>query len=177
LQRVGFALAVAAVAGCASIRVDSDHDPAVDFSVLHRYAWLAESQPPSGDPRLDDAELDARIRGALDAQLAKRGLRRADTSAADFLVAYFVAVEQKRDVETIYRSYGRAGWGGGGTGEAVVREYEEGTLLIDFLHPETGSVLWRGTARAELREQRSPDARDAYVNQVVEKVLSLYPPG
>jgi len=170
-------LVVVAITSCATIRVDSDHDAGVDFSALQQYAWLAASQPQTGDPRLDDGRLDARIRGDVDAQLGRRGLRAADASSADFLVAYFVAVEQKRDVETIYRSYGRAGWGGGGSGEAVVREYEEGTLLIDFLHPETGHLLWRGTARAELREQRSPEAQEAYVNRVVEKVLGLYPPG
>jgi hypothetical protein len=178
LRRAGVtAVAIAAIAGCASIRVETAHDPAADFSALHRYAWLAESQPSTGDPRLDDAELDAQIRGAVDGQLAKRGLSRVEAAAADFLVAYFVAVEQKRDVESIYRSYGRAQWGGGGVGEAVVREYEEGTLLIDFLHPATGSLLWRGTAAAEIRERRSSDAVAAYVNRVVDEILSRYPPG
>jgi hypothetical protein len=170
------ALLALALAGCSSVRVDTDYDPQADFSALHSYAWLAESQPPTGDPRIDNALVDARIRGAIDAQLAERGLRRVEAPRADFLVAYHVAVERKVDVQTLYRSYGRAGWGGGGYSDTVVREYEEGALLIDFLRAGTGALLWRGSAETRLREQRSPEARDEYVQGIVAQILDAYPP-
>ena len=91
----------------------------------------------------------------------KRGLRSGGhIRLPTFLVAYFVAVEQKRDVETIYRSYGRAGWGGGGTRRSRgsrVRGRDAADRLPASRRRD--HVLWRGTARAELREQRSPDAQ------------------
>ncbi|HEY5656259.1 MAG TPA: DUF4136 domain-containing protein [Myxococcota bacterium] len=170
------ALMALLLAGCSSIRVDTDFDPQVDFSALRSYAWLAESQPPTGDPRIDSDLLDARIRGAIDAQLAARGLQEAEASAADFLVAYHVSLERKLDVQTLYRSYGRAGWGGGGASETVVNDYEEGTLLVDFLRAGTGELLWRGSAETRLRQQRTPEARDAYVQKIVERLLGAYPP-
>jgi hypothetical protein len=173
---VAGALLALALAGCASVRVDTDYDPQADFSALHSYAWLAESQPPTGDPRIDNTLVDARIRGAIDAQLAERGLRRLEAPRADFLVAYHVAVERKLDVQTLYRSYGRVGWGGGGYSDTVVREYEEGALLIDFLRAGTGALLWRGSAETRLREQRSPEARDEYVRKIVAQILDAYPP-
>jgi hypothetical protein len=120
--------------------------------------------------------VDARIRGAIDAQLAERGLRGVGADEADFLVAYHVLVERRLDVQTLYRSYGRAGWGGGGYSDTVVRDYEEGSLLIDFLRPGTGALLWRGSAQARLRERRTPEARDAYAQEVVGKILAAYPP-
>lgn len=173
---IGAALLALALADCSSVRIDTDYDPNADFSALRSYAWLAETQPPTGDPRIDSALVDARIRGAVDAQLAERGLVEVDASRADFLVAYHVAVERRLDVQTIYRSYGRAGWGGAGYSDTVVRDYEEGTLLIDFLRPRTGDLLWRGSAQARLREQRTPEARDAYAQMIVGKILAAYPP-
>ena len=173
---VGAALLALALVGCSSVRVSTDYDPQADFSALRSYAWLAESQPPTGDPRIDNALVDARIRGAIDAQLAERGLRRVEAPEADFLVAYHVAVERKLDVQTVYRSYGRAGWGGAGYSDTVVRDYEEGALLIDFLRPGAGDLLWRGSAQTRLREQRTPEARDGYVREIVAKILDAYPP-
>ena len=173
---VAAALLALSLAGCSSVRIDTDYDPQADFSALTRYAWLAESQPPTGDPRIDSALVDARIRGAIDAQLAERGLRRVEASEADFLLAYHVAVERRLDVQTIYRSYGRAGWGGAGYSDTVVRDYEEGALLIDFLRPGAGDLLWRGSAQTRLREQRTPEARDAYARGIVAKILDAYPP-
>jgi hypothetical protein len=170
------ALLTLALAGCSSIRIDTDYDPQADFSALRSYAWLAETQPPTGDPRIDNALVDARIRDAIDAQLAERGLEKVDASRADFLVAYHVVVERRLDVQTLYRSYGRAGWGGGGYSDTVVRDYEEGMLLIDFLRSETGDLLWRGSAQARLRERRTPEARYAHTQKVVGKILAAYPP-
>jgi hypothetical protein len=170
------ALLALALAGCSSVRVTTDYDPQADFSALHSYAWLAESQPPTGDPRIDSALVDARIRGAIDAQLAERNLRRVEASRADFLVAYHIAVERRLDVQTLYRSYGRAEWGGGGYSDTVVRDYEEGTLLVDFLRADTGALLWRGSAETRLREQRSPEARNEYAQEIVAKILDAYPP-
>ncbi|MDH3521427.1 MAG: DUF4136 domain-containing protein [Myxococcales bacterium] len=167
---------VALLSGCSSVRVTSDFDPNANFSALQGYAWLAASQPPTGDPRLDNTLLDARIRNAIEAELGKRGHRKVAPAAADFLVAYYVAVESKVDVETIYRSYGRAGWGGGGSADTVVREYEEGTLLVDLLQPQSGDLLWRGTAQTRLRDARTPEARDKYVKEVVGRLLAAYPP-
>jgi len=165
-----------ALAGCSTVQVDTDYDPGTDFSALRSYAWLSSKQPPTGDPRIDNPLLDARLRGAIDAELASRGIRAVAPEAADFLVAYNVMVENKTDVQTIYRSYGRVGWGGAGSVDTVVQQYDEGTLLLDFLHPKDGKLLWRGSARTRLQEQRTPEKRDAYVKKIVAELFKKYPP-
>ena len=57
-------------------------------------------------------------------------------------------LDRKIQVDTMYHSH--AGWGrrsyrygGYGHADTVVREYEEGTLLIDLLRPESGELIWR----------------------------------
>ena len=68
------------------------------------------------------------------------------------------------------------GWRRGGYADAVVREYEEGTLLIDVLRPGSGELPWRGSAQARLREQPSLEAREKRVREGVEAILQQFPP-
>jgi hypothetical protein len=164
------------LAACSGIRVNADFDPTTDWSALETYGWLSDARPPGDDPRLDDPLLDARIRRAVENALDGRGFRAAGPETPDFWIAFHVGIERRVDVDRIYRSYGRVGWRGGGYADTVVREYEEGTLLIDVLRPGSGELLWRGSAQARLREQPSPEAREKRVREVVEKILRQFPP-
>ena len=141
------------LAACSGVRVSADFDPTTDFSALETFDWLPDAKPPGDGPELDDPLLDARIRRAVESTLSGRGFRGAGTGTPDFWIAYHVGVERK-----------------------VVREYEEGTLLIDVLRPDSGELLWRGSAQARLREQPSPEDREKRVREVVEKILQQFPP-
>jgi hypothetical protein len=176
LLAAGTAFAVAG--GCSNMQISSDYDPGVDFSRLGSYGWLPDPRPPTGDPRLDSSLLDGRIRSAVKAQLAARGYREVSPDQADFLVTYHVALESKLDVDTMYRSYGY-GWGRGyGPVEldTVVREYEQGTLLLDFVDPETRNLIWRGSASAEITPDSTPERRQERVNRAVAGMLERFPP-
>jgi hypothetical protein len=169
----------AALLACSTVNVHYDYDPSVDFSGFHTYAWLPqpESAGPA-DPRLDNPLLDARIRRSVDSRLAQAGYRKVEEQAPDFQVAYHVGIASKVDVDTIYHGYGRVGWAGGGWADTVVREYEEGTLLIDFLDPMDGQLVWRGTGQTRLEQggDPSPEEREKGVDEVVSKILAGFPP-
>ncbi len=57
-----------------------------------------------------------------------------------------------------------------------MNEYEEGTLLLDFLHPESHQLFWRGSASALISENVTPEERQAKVRAAVEKILERFPP-
>ena len=61
----------------------------------------------------------------------------------------------------------------GGFGE--IQEYEEGSLLLDVLKPGTGSLLWRGWARARIDETASPAERQERGRQAVKLLLKDFP--
>jgi hypothetical protein len=95
-----------------------------------------------------------------------------------------VSIEGKLDVDTIYRDYPRGGYerygyrrGGWGHTETRVREYDEGTLLIDVLQAGSGALLWRGSGVATVREESSPEKRTERINTAVNKILERFPPG
>ena len=170
-----FALLLAA---CSSVHVTTDFDPGADFAALETWAWLARKAQATGDPHMDSTLLHERIRGAVEAQLAERGYGKTASGRADFLVAYHTAVERKMDVDTVYRGYGYGpsvyGWGPGH--ETVVYEYDQGTLLLDFLDPKTKRLLWRGSASAVVSESSTPEQRTRRINEAVSKLLDHFPP-
>jgi hypothetical protein len=169
-----------ALLACSTVQVDYDYDPSVEFGGLRTYAWLPGPAPSAGrDPRLQSPLLDARIRRSIDFHLAEAGYQKVQDEAPDFQVAYYVGIESKVDVDTIYHGYGRVGWAGSGWADTVVREYEQGTLLIDFLDPMDGELMWRGTGQTRLsdRGELTPEKRDALVDEVVAAILAGFPPG
>ena len=170
--------AAALAGGCSTMQLSSDYDPSVDFSRLGSYDWLPDPRPPTGDPRLDSSLLEARVRSAVETQLAARGYAKVSADQADFLVTYHVALESKLDVDTIYRSYGY-GWGRGYgpvAYDTVVREYEQGTLLLDFVDPETRNLIWRGSASAEITPDSTPEKSQERANTAVARMLERFPP-
>ena len=170
-------LLVATFSACSTVKVWQDYDPDVDLSALRAYKWLENEPPNTGDPRVDNELLWSRIRVAIDKKLATQGFVSNDT-APDFIVSYHVGIDQKIRVDsfyTTYPGYGRRGYGRGrggyGREEIRVTEYDEGSLVIDFLRPESGEILWRGVGTSRLREVKTPEEREAVIQEVVDKVL------
>jgi hypothetical protein len=164
------------LSGCAGIQVTTDYDPAVDLTTLRNYAWMKGQQARQSDPRIDNSLLDTRIRNAIDAELAGKGFEVMGADQADFLVGYHAAVQKKIDAYTMSNSYGyRPGWGTGYS-DIHVYEYEEGSLVIDFVDPKTKNLLWRGAAQAEVNRSLTPEKRETRIRTAVEKILARFPP-
>jgi uncharacterized protein DUF4136 len=176
--RVTSALVLAlALAGCSSIEVKQDWDPTARFDSLHNWTWQSETPATTGNPRLDDPLLHGRIQQAIEGSLAKKGYTRAMSGKPDFYVAYHVALDQKLDARTIYTGYGPyRGWYGVGGAQTVVDQYDVGTLLVDFIDPNSNSVVWRGSAQSRIQELKTPEERQARIQDAVDRLLQQFPP-
>ncbi len=176
-------IAVVLAAGCSSVRVTQDYAKSAEFARYQAFAWATPSHPESDDPRLANPLLHERIHVAVEDALAARGFRVVeDAAAADLLIRYHTAVrsrvEYQRSGVTIGTGYysGRVGYGVALDYPYGSREYDEGTLIIDFLDPTTGDLVWRGTGVRPLEETPTPERRDEIVRDVVERILAQYPP-
>ena len=168
--------------GCSSIRVSQDYDPSRDFSSLRTYAWQNESQPKTGDIRVDNSLLDARFRSAIDDSLSKKGYQQISEGKPDFYVAYTYQIESKIESNNVSvgMGFGRSSRGrhagvGMNTG-TTVREYDQGLLVIDLVDPSKASLLWRGTGKARVNPNAEPEKSVKEINEGVEKILSQFPP-
>jgi Domain of unknown function (DUF4136) len=163
------------IAGCSTINVSSDYDPKANFSAYRTYSWLARAQEPNTDPRLQSSLLHSRIRDAVEAQMASKGFRQEPTAKTDLQVAYHVALKGKLDVTTVPSyPYGPSMWGA--TTTTSVRQYDEGSLILDFIDASTHQLVWRGSAQAEVKPDTTPQEQQKRINEAVQKILERYPP-
>jgi hypothetical protein len=179
IKRVLVAGALVALVSCSTVRVESDYNPQVDFSTLRSYAWMPDPPDVSSNPLLHNSILDGRIRSAVDRTLAGKGIRQVEVSQADFLVNYYVNLEQKIRVDTVPTTsygYGYGGWYGGTASETRVQQYEEGTLILDVVDPEKDELLWRGSGSTRVSKKTSPEAREKKIDEIVSKLLESFPP-
>ncbi len=178
--RVLAALLLTALCACSTLRVSSDYDPAFDFSGFRTWDWLTGTSAGSVDPRLPRGLVEERIRAAVEKHLAARGYPRSGSGTPDFRVGYHAAVEDKVDVRSINRAYGYGpGWGAGRglmIRDTYVRQYEQGTLILDIVDPRTNVLVWRGSAQAEVYSYATPEQREARIDDAVGQILERFPP-
>ena len=167
------------------MRTSHDFDPSADFSAWRAYAWYPNESPPTGDPRIDNPFLNQRIEAAVNRTLTAQGFAQVLDGTPDFYVNYHLSTEQRLDVRTMNRGYmggphrggwGGAGWGGVGWTETYVDQYEEGTLVIDFVDAPARRLVWRGSGTRRLSRDPQPDRVTKRVDEAVEEVLGQFPP-
>lgn len=175
-------LGLAFTAGCTGVRVSQDYDPGTDFARLQHYAWQTDQEEENGNPLADNPLLRQRIRDAVNQSLAGKGYREVPADQADFLVRHRYQVRQKIGSENVRTGIG-IGTGSSGTFGGIgigtgggVREYNEGTLVIDIIDAGTGELLWRGMGSREVFAHSSPEETTRAVNETVTKILAPFPP-
>lgn len=175
---------IALLSACASApKVNADYDTAFTFTSFNSYQWA----PSSGGDDKFQTIYGKRVEQAIERNLNNKGQTKAGTPAqADFLVHYHVSIETKIDIDTYYDDwgyrgywgpyYGRGGYPGTSRSTSRVREYKEGTLVIDIIDRQSKTVVWRGSAEDTLKKNMSPQERDARINDVVNAILAKFPP-
>jgi len=157
------------LAACSGITTSQDYDPEVDFSRLHTYAWISAESPEGVDSLTRN-----RIREAVDAELAAKGFTAADAQP-DFQVAAHVTTRERVQVTDWGPSYSHRGWYYDAH-RLDVSAFDEGTFVLDLIDPARQELLWRGTARAVVREL-DPEEKTAFVREFVARTLAPFPPG
>lgn len=176
---------------CATLDVDVDYDPSADFKRLSRYAWQEEKQPASGNVLLDsNTLLHDRIRAEVEQSLAARGFKKSDVANADFLAIYRVMVEDKTRVTLIdpfysypynwrygyYHRHFYSSFAWSYFPEERIYEYQQGTIVIDFVNPKSKKLLWRGAVTEDIGYYTDQVQKQRFVEQAVKSILARFPP-
>ena len=169
--------------GCSTISIDNDYDPSVDFGSLKTFNWIEKEDTGEAPTIADNTLLTDRIERSVNAVLEAKGLSKAPRGEADFLVSQHIGVQQKLQVDTTQYGYGYGfgygAWGGpigGFPSQTTISQYEQGTLVIDFVRPESSNLIWRGTGQTRVRKTTSPQEREKLIREAVTKILSQFPP-
>ncbi len=176
-------LVVSIVCGCSRVKVTNDYDSAVDFSTMKTYAWLQVVDSAGNDARINNSLVKDTVREAVEKVLKEKGYVKAETENVDFQISWLGAIDKKVTSDSInhfYRPYGYGAlyrdpqWNKDPT--LAVREYEEGTLIIDFLDPENHSLIWRGEGSEKISEEKSHKEAKQVIHRVVSQILKQFPP-
>jgi len=152
-------------------KVQTDFDHQANFSQYKTYSWQ-EIKPAN-------SLWDARIKNAVDAQLAAKGWTQVP-SGGDVAVVAIKTTQTQRSLQTFYDGIG-GGWGwrrfgGGGFGESTTTEqdYKEGTLVIDLYYAKTKQLIWRGSAQDTLSDKAAQNEKN--LDKGVAKMFKAFPP-
>jgi hypothetical protein len=160
LMRVS-AIALIAIAGCATTtRVRSSAAPGANLSGYRTYAFYTEPYQQKWPAKM----VEERVRSAIAQDLEQKGLVPATSGPPDVLIGYHM---KKRDVP----DYSAANYPSDCCGFIPVTTYPEGTLVVDFIDPQTRAVVWRGSATRCLKDR--PDL--SKVDDAVAKLIGQYP--
>ncbi len=162
------------IISCSSVYdVQFDYDTKADFSNLKTYDWLPA--PETAD--IDRLNLQ-RIKNAVNSQLGAKGLKMTSDNP-DFSIATHLGTKDRVRVMNWgygYAPYGRY-WGGSwGPGGVDVYQYEEGSLILDFVDSKSKDLIWRGSGKAQVDSASTPESRDKLINEAVTKILENFPP-
>jgi len=152
--------------------VSFNFDRDANFSAFETYAWVEIN---GGDQSLDELTAN-QLKSAVEAELAVKGLRRADSAQADLLIGYQTALRKKREI-TDYRT----DWGYGPGGRAGGSSTEKPTILIgsvvlDMYLRSPKLLVWRGSVTKTIDIDAKPDKREKTIQKGVQKLLKNYPP-
>ena len=130
-------------------QVKTDFDHRANFSQFRTYYWQ-QIKPES-------SLWDARIKDAVDAQLAAKGWTQVD-SGGDVAIVAIKTTQTQRSLQTFYDGFGgRWRWRGfGRMGEATTIEqgYKEGTLVVDMYDAKTKQLDLAWQRRGHAVQQR-----------------------
>jgi hypothetical protein len=165
---------VASLSACSSVSYNHDFDPTVNFGGFQTYAWIQPADDQA--QRFLSPLVERRIIAAIDSELAAKGFQKATTGRPDFLVNTYGATQEKIDVNTYYSGWGYYGWYGGTSVD--VRQWTQGTLIIDIIEFSEKDLAWRGYAQAAVDDvsRMQPEEITRRVNEVVKNILKDFPP-
>ena len=142
------------LSACASgPNIVSNTTPGTDFRGFETYNFF----PQLGTDRDNGARtpMSTMLMASMEHEMESRGLTRSNDP--DLLVDFNVWSENRVDIRstpshTVHRSHWNRGFSTWSTSNTTVRQYTEGSLLIDLIDPRTGTLVAEAGATQRIRE-------------------------
>jgi hypothetical protein len=154
------------------LQVRTDFDRAADFQRFRTFTIGEGRQVGKTATGMPNTLVKDRIDSALRSQLGAEGLVPASVAETpDLTVRYIAGARTKQELEGV-------GWGGPYWGspyytdDVWLREYPEGTLVVDLVDTRTGKLVWRASIVAE----GEGFAKESFINKAVAKAFEKFPP-
>jgi hypothetical protein len=169
---------VVMLAACTTMPVGVEFDHSASFAAYHTFACL-----PGASYGSSDASVVRDAREAIEGELARRGFRRAgDVKTADLMVDFKLGAQTRTQVHTYPPPYEGRWWSlqdwwahPDSAYTLDVRQYREGTLVIDMFDAHSHTLVWHGWAKKELSSSDVEHSR-GLIRSAVHSILKRFPP-
>jgi len=170
-------LAGASTAAAQDVRYNFDKQ--ANFASFSTYKWVTIK----GATQLPDLA-DRQVKAAVDAELAKKGLKAVTTDNADLYIGYQAGVGTEKQYTSFDTGWGYGpgwyggGWygGGGGMSTGQTSTIYIGQLALDMYTPAAKQLIWRGNASKTIDPKAKPEKQEKNLQKAVAKMLKNYPP-
>jgi len=178
---VVFCLA-ALFAGCsATPTATTDFEPGFDFSGVRKITIQPINRTVASQAILSDMQI-GRVNASLTAELERRGFQAVQNNAdADMLLAWHLVTQERIDVRTFnnstrYNCWNCRGMGMGSRNNVTVRQYTQGTFIVDMIDPARLQAVWRSVFESRMRDHSDPARAAEARDTAVAAVLAEFPP-
>jgi hypothetical protein len=165
----GLVFSVAAMAQDVNFSFERD----ANFSAFETYAWIEIS---NGGQPLDELTAN-QLKSAVEAELAMKGLQKADSAQADLLIGYQTAFRKEREATAYNAGWGYGpGWRTTGSAASPTSTIAIGSVVLDIYLRSQKLLVWRGNVTKTIDVNAKPDKREKRIQQGIQKLLKNYPP-
>jgi hypothetical protein len=173
MKKIFMLLVIPAIllSACASgPTIVANTNPGTDFSAFKTYNFFQ----PLGTDRAGGVRtpLSSRLISSVNRELISRGMSLSDSP--DLLVDFVVSAEDRIDVRstpshTVHRSHWNRGFSTWPTYNTTVRQYTEGSLIVDLIDPATNTLVGEGGAQNRIN---STEFTQPQIDEIVSKIMS-----
>jgi hypothetical protein len=161
---------------CTPAKPVLDYSDIYNFSAVRTYAMASRDDMQDNEALISDM-MRNRIELAIESQMDAKGFKSVTRDKADVHVAYYVITQERQQVtqvdRPVYRCrYCAPAW----ASDVQVRQYTEGTLIIDVIDGKTRKAVWRGSTAGRINPKADMDDRKEQINKAVAFLLDSFPP-
>jgi hypothetical protein len=180
LQSLTALLLLALVAACADkpIEAATDFDVKYDFTKVRKIAIQPVERTNAGAIMVSDMQI-ARVNDSLTDELIGRGFEVVqDNKQADMFLVWHLVTQEKTDVRSYNNSSAYNCWrcGPATSSNISVRQYTEGTFIVDMIDPLRNRSVWRSTIQSRLKSKPDPQESELRRREAVRAVFARFPP-
>lgn len=155
----------------------TDFDRSYDFSDVHKIAIQPIDRTAVSTIMISDMQVD-RINEAVRTELQRRGFELvSDNAAADMFLTWHLVTQEKTDVRTFNSAGSYNCWNCAGSSSVSVRQFTQGTFIVDMIDPVRLRSVWRSTFESRMRNEPGPERAAENRRATAEAVFRQFPPG
>ena len=166
-----FIIQALVLSACASgPTIVGNTSPGTDFRVFQTYSFFQ----PLGTDRAGGVQtpLSARLIASMEGEMQSRGLTRSDSP--DLLIDFNTWSADRVDIRstpshTVHRSHWNRSFNSWPNYRTTVRQYTEGSLIIDLIDPRLNRLIAEGSATSRVNDN---DFTQQQIDDVVAQVMA-----